>query len=115
MAALERELRIHDHQNGENLNRPLSEEDAIWECNLLRPGGGHTAYLSRTDMDAYNRDPDPFAAGLFGLTKDEYREWVTNDGMALCGERTKSGRQCRSILSAPLTPIEWKKTHRQLA
>jgi hypothetical protein len=97
------------------LNRPITELEPLFECEILHPGGSRPAYLSREEVEVYNRDPDAYAAGLFGLTKDEYVQWVTKDGNALCGERTKSGRQCNSTVSAPPTAAEWKKTHRQSA
>ena len=42
----------------------------------------------------FNRDPDGYAAALFDLSRDEYREWVTLHGTPLCGCMTKAGRPC---------------------
>jgi hypothetical protein len=97
------------------LNRPIKESDAVFACCVDVPGGGRTFHLAQKEVEVYNRDPDAYAAGLLGLTKDEYLEWVSLDGYALCGEQTKAGRPCCGILSAHYNPIEWKNTHRQLA
>jgi hypothetical protein len=62
----------------------------------------------------YNRDPDGFAAEHFGLTKPEYRDWVIQEGHALCGTRTKAGKPCRNFVTRHGSePAEWKAANRK--
>jgi hypothetical protein len=83
---------------------------------IATPGGVRTIHLDPADERTarYRADPDQFAADEVGLSKDEYREWVALDGMALCGERTKSGALCKNLISRiQLSAKDWKARHRQ--
>jgi hypothetical protein len=96
---------------GEPFNSPKSDDER--SICLARPRGGETIHLRAAEVECYNRDPDGFAAEYFGLTKDEYREWVVQGGHALCGAYTKAGKPCRNFVSGHGTePREWKAAHR---
>lgn len=79
-----------------------------------RPGGGETLYLDQNELVEFDRDPEAFAARYYGFADvDPYREWVTLDGTALCGEQTKSGKLCRNSIShIQLRAADWKALHR---
>jgi hypothetical protein len=80
-----------------------------------RPAGGKCVDLPTTEeIVRFRADPDAFAGEHFGLTKDQYREWVAFDGTALCGERTKSGDLCGNAVSIEqMAADHWKVHHRQ--
>lgn len=80
---------------------------------LVHPCGGETIHLRADEVEPYNRDPDGFAAEYFGLTKREYREWVIQEGHALCGAHTKAGRLCRNFVTKHGSEAsEWKAANR---
>jgi hypothetical protein len=63
----------------------------------------------------WQADPDLCAARYFGLSVEEYREWVVEtDGTPLCGARTKSGHLCRNAARYGSFDAEtWKRLHRR--
>jgi hypothetical protein len=100
---------------GKPINNPVAEDDCFWEVSLQTPGcGGGALFLGRKEVDRYNADPDGYAATHFGFaTSDEYREWVSIDGAALCSERTRSSEMCRNAISRiQLHSDEWRRRHR---
>jgi hypothetical protein len=100
-----------------SINQPIQDAEATYVVCVRRPAGAMTLFLSADELAEYNTDPDLFAAKEFNLGKSEYIEWVRLDGTALCGERTKSGRQCRNSVGggSQLDAGEWKEKHRQIA
>jgi hypothetical protein len=83
-----------------------------YAANLVAPWGGATALLTEQQVSDYQRDPDGFAAAHFGLTRDEYREWLELGGAAKCGAKTKAGKPCGNLISGQLDSREWKARHR---
>src|ERR1700730_9284600 len=59
------------------------------------------------------RDRDGTLAGLFGLSPDEYLEWLAVDGDALCNRLTKQRKPCRGIVCHHAEPAVWRSRHRQ--
>ncbi|MCQ4191017.1 hypothetical protein [Methylocystis suflitae] len=105
-------------QKEKQVNMPCDPvEDAVYFADAYDPTRqGYALTLSRAELEPYNADPDAFVAAHFGLTKDEYREWVRCDGRALCSERTTSGALCNvDIGPAPHDALEWKRRHRASA
>jgi hypothetical protein len=82
-------------------------------ASLVTPPGAEQVVLTNEQADEYRRDPDGFAAAYFGLTRDDYREWLELDGGALCGATTKAGKLCSHMVSkTQLSAREWKERHR---
>jgi hypothetical protein len=77
--------------------------------------GGEEVYITEAQIAEWQADPDLFAARHFGLTVDEYREWIELNGKALCGKLTKSGRPCNAAFGFQLDVGEWKRRHRREA
>jgi hypothetical protein len=80
---------------------------------MAAPGGGHTIGLTAGEASTYDSHPDSFAAQHFGLTIDQYREWVRLDGAALCGATTRAGKPCGCILGNQLDASDWARRHRK--
>jgi hypothetical protein len=78
------------------------------------PWGAEKEWLTPSELDTYNADPDAFAARYFDLSKHEYQQWANGQGTACCGFRLKSGRFCKNILSGGFqeSAQEWKRRHR---
>jgi hypothetical protein len=66
-------------------------------ANVTTAFGGHDIYFDDDkDADAYREDPDGFAARYFGLSREDYREWVLSNGRPMCGAVTKRGTLCKN-------------------
>lgn len=63
------------------------------------PGGGRTLFLNAEEVFQYLADKDGFAARQFGLTKQEYAEWVETGGFVRCAGTTTSGTRCKNHVS----------------
>jgi hypothetical protein len=72
-------------------------------------------YITEEQAARWQADPDLCAARYFGLSVEEYREWVVETfGTPLCGARTKSGHLCRNIARSGSFDAEtWKRLHRR--
>jgi hypothetical protein len=99
--------------------RPQLNDDFVcvaYSVCVHHPCGGETIYLDDdASIAAFKADPDRFAADYFGLTIEQYREWVTSFGTALCGAKTKLGTDCNNILPRghQCRADEWKSRHRK--
>jgi hypothetical protein len=78
-------------------------------------GGTEFELVGPKAMAKFNRDPDGYAAALFGLSRGDYREWVALRGVPLCGCATKAGRPCAGIAGPQLDSVDWRKAHRRTA
>lgn len=94
---------------------PLNSADLQAErtvC-LVHPCGGETVRLHVHHMHLFLQDPDGFAAQHFGLTKEEYRDWIFHEGHALCAAQTKAGKLFRNFVTQHGSdPAVWKSAHR---
>jgi hypothetical protein len=83
-------------------------------ANLTTVWGGEDIALTEQQVQVYQRHLDGFVAKHFGLTREEYREWIESDGTALCGGKTKAGKPCGNILTRgfQLDAQKWKARHR---
>lgn len=96
---------------GEPLNSPDVNDEGL-VC-LAHPRGGETIRLHVQEVHPFQQDPDGFAARHFGLSKQEYRDWVFHEGYALCAAQTKAGKPCPNFVTQHGTdPAEWKAAHR---
>ena len=79
-------------------------------------GGKEVYFDGPDDLAAFNRDPDGYAAAMFDLSRDDYREWVTLHGVPLCGCITKAGRLCsKATWPFGQDALRWKQKHRRFA
>ena len=93
--------------------RTINTGKVEYAANLVTPWGSGTVVLTEQQVSDYQRDPDGFAAAHFGLTRDEYREWLELDGAAKCGAKTKAGKPCDNFISrTQLDSQKWKALHR---
>jgi hypothetical protein len=70
--------------------------------------------LTPDEAALYDVDPDGWSAQHFGLTLDQYYEWVESGGVPFCGAITKAGKPCRNpvFVCEPLDAKEWLSSHR---
>lgn len=103
---------VEKHKSREPFNAPDSNDERI--IRLAHPCGGETIGLRAVEVERYNRDPDGFAAEHFGLTKQEYRDWLLQEGHGLCAAHTKAGKLCRNFVTRHGSdPGEWKAANRR--
>ncbi|MCF1492064.1 hypothetical protein GOZ83_22025 [Agrobacterium vitis] len=68
-------------------------------ANVRVPGGGRRIVLQPQDVERFIADGEAVAADHFGLTKDEYQEWLATDGYVQCSAKTTSGSRCKNHVS----------------
>jgi hypothetical protein len=105
-----------------NINGPC---EVVYVATIKRPyyfGADEEWYATtdiRLDEDEareFDRDPDGYAARHFGLTTEEYREWIANVGRPCCGCLTMDGYLCgNGIGRLSMEAAEWKQKHRRSA
>jgi hypothetical protein len=84
-----------------------------YEACVAVPGGSRSLHIDESQIPEYNANPDAFVAKHFGMTVQEYREWVQLDGMPLCGTITKKGSFCRNPVGRiQMKAKEWLAKHR---
>lgn len=83
-------------------------------ADLVTPQGNKSVFLTEAEKDAYQKDPDEFAARHFGLELAEYREWMARQGAPLCAAKTQEGGLCGQMVgSSQVDPLAWKELHRK--
>jgi hypothetical protein len=69
--------------------------------------------LTTAEVIEFNKDPDAWAGKHFGLTANEYRQWVYYGGTARCSEITTSGWPCNNPITGndgyDLDAQTWKR------
>lgn len=73
------------------------------------PGGSTTFALQSGEVPAFIQDRDTFAASHFGVTRQQYLDWVKTDGAPRCGATTKKGTRCANSVTGGIqrTIGEW--------
>ena len=96
------------------INSPIELDQIAFEKQVRAPGGAANLYLMLADVEEFNKAPDVWAARHFGLSVDEYLEWVELEGVPLCGAKTRTGSLCRNMISGGIQrrASEWKEAHR---
>jgi hypothetical protein len=97
------------------INSPTVYIETLISISLATPWGGECMYVSEGDprIATYEADPDSFAAKHFGLSKNDYVEWIKFGGMPRCGARTRKGTLCEnSVGRSQMEPAEFFKLHR---
>ncbi|PVE23662.1 hypothetical protein DC522_14525 [Microvirga sp. KLBC 81] len=94
--------------------KTINSAEIEYVATLTNVYGGEYVSLTEQEVAEYKRDPDGFAAKHFGLTRDEYQEWIECGGEAKCGAKTKAGKLCGNTLKggSQLSAEEWKARHR---
>jgi hypothetical protein len=77
-------------------------------------GGGHTIHFkTAAEAAAYDKYPLGNAARVFGLTIDEYIDWIETMGTPMCGARTAKDRPCgKAAGRMQMMAADWKREHR---
>jgi hypothetical protein len=103
-----------ERRNTKPLNGPSCWEEDIGYCTgLCIPGGHRGIPLDEEEVAAYDADRDLWAADYFGLTPEQYREWIFTDGTPLCGATTKAGKPCPVPLGSIQQNVRpWLALHR---
>lgn len=98
-----------------SVNKPIAPADRVYAWSI-RGAGGLTSIIGKTDeFEAYNRDPDGYAAAHFGISKANYVEWVEHEGMPLCGATTRAGNLCKQPVGPTNLPAQvWVSRHREV-
>jgi hypothetical protein len=93
----------------------INDSKAAFVIYPIRGDGGFDhMQISKRQIAEYEADPDLFVAKLFGLSVEDYLEWIVCDGTPLCSALTKSGHLCRNNIGGfLLDPETWKRLHRK--
>lgn len=107
-------MRLVIDNSGARINDVVDRAEQRVSVCYKTPWGGHTDWLTPSELETYNTDPDAFAAQRFDLSKHEYQQWASGEGTSCCGFCLKSGRFCKNILSGGFQEgaQEWKRRHR---
>lgn len=96
-----------------DVNQKVSPADRIYYVQVEDVCGAAEMYLDGHELEQYNADPDAYAAGFFGLTKEQYLEWLNLQGTPLCAATTRKGKPCKSVIRGfQLPPKDWLALHR---
>jgi hypothetical protein len=73
------------------------------------PGGSTAVVLAPDDVSQFIQDRDTFAAQHFGVSRQQYLDWVETDGAPRCGATTKKGKRCANFVKGGIqrTIEEW--------
>jgi hypothetical protein len=94
---------------GKMLN-PRSSAGEVYLVCIAHYCGGETIDLgSAEELARYNSDPDGWAAAYYGLTREQYHEWIALEGMALCGHAGCNNRVPGRMAH---DADRWKQVHR---
>ena len=63
------------------------------------PWGGETVDLDIEDVEPFIADRAAWYAKGFGATREQYEDWVANQGAAQCGAKTSKGSRCKNWVS----------------
>ena len=66
-----------------------------FHANISIPGGGRDVILKAADLQEFAADPEKWAAAHFGVSKENYRDWIATDGTPRCSALTKKGKPCQ--------------------
>lgn len=67
---------------------------------------GKEVELSYKNLIKYLKDPETFAAGYFGISIEQYREWFWSRGVVRCAAKTSLGLQCRNEILHHGQPLD---------
>ena len=91
----------------------IYEADEAYEVCIAHYCGGETIDLgSAEELARYNSDPDGWAAAYYGLTREQYHDWVALEGRALCGHAGCDNR-VRGRMGMAHAAADWKQLHRR--
>jgi len=99
-------VRIEDHKQ-------INEPGGTFLTNVRSATGGHDLFLSMDEGRVYDANPDAFAAAHFGLTLEQYRDWVHGEGVPKCSATTKRGTLCNAAVCQSVDADKFKQLHRK--
>ncbi len=87
----------------------LALAEIILSASLDVPGGSETVTRDVDQALAYMADSKIFSARYFGISVDDYEEWVAAEGLARCAAPTKGGERCRNPVkgATQLSAKQW--------
>lgn len=68
-----------------------AEIETIWGCETLR--------IKPEQAQRFVDNKEQVGADHFGVTPEQYREWLAAGGTPRCGARTKAGSRCQNNVS----------------
>lgn len=77
----------------------VADAGIAFGANIRVPGGGRNILLKVDDLEDFVTDEVGFSARFFGVSKEQYLEWLRLDGAVQCSAKTKSGERCRHFVS----------------
>jgi len=82
-----------------------------FSLNVQTPTGASTIPLDSRQLTKLELDPENFKASLFGLSVNEYYQWLENDGAVICSEIMSKGRRCKNAVAggSQLDSNIWKE------
>ena len=87
----------------------------VFYANIREPGGFAETILGETAEEAaiFDANPDAWAANHYGVTVEQYREWLDCHGLPRCGAKTKAGKLCSQVIARELLDaLEFVAEHR---
>src|SRR5688572_22324209 len=78
--------------------------EIIINANVMAPGGANNFEITHEQAMAAMADDLGFAAGLFGLSKAQYLEWLACNGRPYCAYQFADDHHCRNQVRAELDP-----------
>lgn len=89
----------------------LAWAEITLSASLDVPGGSETVMLDVDQALAYMAEPKVFSARYFGISADEYEEWVASQGLGRCVAPTKAGERCRNLVmgATQLSARQWQE------
>jgi hypothetical protein len=87
----------------------IAEAGVQFTAQIPHVCGADTLFLEPEDVPAFITDKLQFAATRYGVTKEQYIDWLETFGAARCGARTARGTRCKNVVSGNMQlPIrEW--------
>jgi hypothetical protein len=76
----------------------LSQKGVDFALAVPNECGQMTYYASPEELTILVDDPEAIYAKAHGVTKFEYRDWMSDQCMAYCSATTKAGKRCRNMV-----------------
>ncbi|MCV0424135.1 MAG: hypothetical protein K5905_01550 [Roseibium sp.] len=75
--------------------RRLTDAGIAFMAELTTPLGCENVHFGPEDLNRLLEDKTGFAAGYFGVTRQQYLDWIATGGNPRCSSETRSGKPCR--------------------
>ena len=74
----------------------MEDANVMFKGQIPTAGGVELVWLSAHEMPRYLEHRAEFAAEYYGVTLQQYREWLETDGTPRCRAMTKAGKPCKN-------------------